>query len=140
MRPAATASSNGCASDSRLTNVSRAVAASLAELRKKLKQATDKLAVETTETLATRKQYAQALLAAVKNKKIPRDDIPVHVARSLKYILGNRFVQVYGEVKSIGADREQQMAKYKKLVTPSALAKADASRGRAVQAARAGAA
>lgn len=84
------------------------------------------------ETLATRKRYAQALLAAIRTKKISRDEIPVHVARSLKDMLGNRFVQVYGEVKSIGADREKQMTKYKALLSPSALTKADASRGRAV--------
>lgn len=84
------------------------------------------------ETLATRKRYAEALLAAIRTKKISRDDIPVHVARSLKDILGNRFVQVYGEVKSIGADREKQMTKYKAMLSPTALAKADASRGRVV--------
>jgi putative heme-binding domain-containing protein len=84
------------------------------------------------ETLATRKPYAIVLFAAIKNNKISRDDIPVHVARSLKGILGNRFVQVFGEVKSIGADREKQMAKYKKMLTPATLANADASRGRAV--------
>ncbi len=84
------------------------------------------------ETLATRKRYALALVAAIEKKRIARDEIPVHVARSLYDTLGARFVNVYGPVKSIGADREQQMTKYKKLLTPAALAKADASRGRAV--------
>jgi len=84
------------------------------------------------ETLATRKRYAQALLAALRKKTIPKSDIPVHVARSLKDILGFRFVEVYGEIKPIGADREKQIAKYKSLITPASLAKANASRGRAV--------
>lgn len=84
------------------------------------------------ETLASRKPYANVLLEAIENKTISREDIPVHVARSLKDLLGNRFVEVYGEVKSIGADREKQLTKYKKMLTPTALAKADASRGRAV--------
>lgn len=84
------------------------------------------------ETLATRKPYARELLSSIKNKAVAREDIPVHVARSLNDLLGNRFVEVYGEVKSIGDDREKQIAKYKKMLTPAALAKADASRGRAV--------
>ncbi len=84
------------------------------------------------ETLATRKRYAQALLAAIKGQQVPRNAIPAHVARSLKAILGERFVNVFGEVKSMGADRERQLAKYKKMLTPAALAKADASRGRIV--------
>lgn len=84
------------------------------------------------ETLATRRPYANALLAAVEEETISRDDIPVHVARSLKNLLGGRFVEVYGEVKSIGADREKLLTKYKEMVTSASLAKADASRGRAV--------
>ena len=84
------------------------------------------------ETLASRQRYAQALLTAIRNKQISRDEIPAQVARSLKAILGNRFVKVFGEVKSMGADREKQMAKYKKMLSPAALEKANASRGRAV--------
>lgn len=84
------------------------------------------------ETLATRKRYALALVVAIENEKISRDEIPIHVARSLSDTLGARFVNVYGPVKSIGADREKQMTKYKKMLSPAALAKADASRGRAV--------
>lgn len=84
------------------------------------------------ETLASRERYAQALVAAIRTKKISRKDVPVHVARSLRDTLGQRFVNVFGEVKSIGADRQKQLAKYLKLLTPATLAKADASRGRAV--------
>ncbi len=84
------------------------------------------------ETLATRKRYAEALLAAVKQEVVSRDEIPAHVARSLNSILGNRFVDVFGQVRQLAEDREKLMAKYKKMVTPAAIADADASRGRAV--------
>jgi putative heme-binding domain-containing protein len=84
------------------------------------------------ETLATRKRYAQALLHAVQQEKVSRAEIPAHVARSLKAILGDRFVKVFGEVRQLAADRTKLMAKYKKMITPLALAAADASRGRAV--------
>lgn len=84
------------------------------------------------ETLATRKRYAQALLEAVEKETISRDEIPAHVARSLSTMLGNRFTQVFGEVRQLAQDRETLMAKYKQMLTPAALAAADASRGRAV--------
>lgn len=84
------------------------------------------------ETLATRKRYAEALLAAVEGKTVSRDDIPAHVARSLKAILGDRFVRVFGEVRPIAQDRQKLLARYKKIVTPEKIADADASRGRAV--------
>lgn len=84
------------------------------------------------ETLAARKRYALILLDAVKNKSVPKDEIPAHVARSLNNMLGEQFTKVFGKVKPIGSDREKLMAKYKQLLTPEALTKADASRGRAV--------
>ncbi|MCG8649096.1 MAG: c-type cytochrome [Pirellulales bacterium] len=84
------------------------------------------------ETLATRKRYAEALLKALTGKAVDRQDIPVHVARSLEILLGDKFVKVFGEVRSLAADREKMMTKYKKMITPETLAEADASRGRAV--------
>ncbi len=84
------------------------------------------------ETLATRRSYAQSLLAAVTQGTVPRDEIPAHVARSLNSILGKQFTQVFGSVRPVAKNREKTIAKYKKLITPGALALADASRGRAV--------
>ena len=84
------------------------------------------------EALATRKPYAQALLSAVQDQSIPRADIPAHVARSLSIILGDRFESVFGKVRPLAADREKLMEKYRSLLTPTAVANADASRGRAV--------
>ena len=84
------------------------------------------------ETLASRKSYAVELLKALAKKQIEREDIPVQVARSLSLTLGNTFEKVYGKVKSIGENREKQIAKYKKLLTPDAIEKANAGRGRIV--------
>ncbi len=84
------------------------------------------------ETLATRKSYAEALLDAMKNKEISRDDVPAHVARSLSTILGEPFLEVYGDVRKLGQDRAKAMTRYKKMLTEEALARADASKGRAV--------
>ena len=84
------------------------------------------------ETLATRKNYAEALLSAIKKKQVSRDEIPVQVARSLGEILGERFTNVYGEIRPVAEDRERLLAKYTAMVTPEALANADASHGRVV--------
>ncbi len=84
------------------------------------------------ETLASRKDYAEALLEAIKQKKVSREDVPVHIARSLNEILGQRFVELFGDVRPVAADRVQAIAKYKKMVTPEKLASADASKGRAI--------
>ena len=84
------------------------------------------------ETLATRKSYAQALLLAMKAKTVAKKDVPAYVARSLEAILGDDFTKVYGPVREVAQDKTQLIAKYRRLLTPAALAKADASRGRAV--------
>jgi len=84
------------------------------------------------ETLASRQFYAEQLLGALKENRIPRTDIPVHVARSLNKILGQSFIDYYGDVKPVTTDRIKTIAKYKRMVSGSALENADASRGRMV--------
>ena len=84
------------------------------------------------ETLASRQFYAERLLRSLKDNTIPRNDIPVHVARSLNKILGQSFIDYYGEVKPVTTDRIKTIAKYKRMVSGSALEKANASRGRVV--------
>ena len=84
------------------------------------------------ETLASRKAYAEALLEALKMNQIQSTSIPVQVARSLKDLLGKKFTDVYGALPVVGAEREHLIKKYKKLCRPSAVAAANASRGRAV--------
>ena len=84
------------------------------------------------ETLASRKAYAEALLEALKTNQIQPSAVPVQVARSLKNLLGKKFTNVYGALPVVGAEREHLIKKYKKLCKPSAVAAADASRGRAI--------
>lgn len=84
------------------------------------------------ETLATRKPYAESLLAAVREKQVPRTDVPTHVARSLNTMLGERFVAVFGKPPELGADREKLIARWKSRITPAKLATADVVNGRKV--------
>ena len=84
------------------------------------------------ETLASRKVYAKDLIEAIKTKKITRADVPAQVARSLRDLMGDQFTKVFGEVREVEKDRLQQLAEYKRLCNPEAMAKANAARGRAV--------
>ena len=76
------------------------------------------------ETLATRKAYAEALHTALKEKKISREVLPAYITRSLSLILGPDFAKEFG-LKKLPADKEAEIAKYKALATPNALARAD---------------
>lgn len=84
------------------------------------------------ETLAMRKNYATALLAALKDGKLPKRDIPAHVARPLSSLLGSAFTDVFGNLDELSKDKAELMARYTKLLTAEKLAKADASKGRLV--------
>lgn len=84
------------------------------------------------ETLASRKVYAKLLLDALKSHQVQRDAIPAQVARSLTDLLGEEFINVFGEVREVAQDRTEVLAKYKALCNPDALSAASAARGRAV--------
>lgn len=86
------------------------------------------------ETLAMRKIYAEQLLAALKDGKLPKEDIPAHVARPLSSLLGDAFTDVFGDLEELSKDKAELIARYNKLLTPGNLAKADASKGRLVYA------
>ncbi|MEL7496716.1 MAG: c-type cytochrome [Planctomycetota bacterium] len=84
------------------------------------------------ETLSSRKRYAAALLKEIKTGTVSREEIPIHVARSMQQNLGTRFDDVFGTMKPIADDREKTIKKYKKLLSSKSLSKADPSHGRAV--------
>jgi putative heme-binding domain-containing protein len=84
------------------------------------------------ETLASRKSYALALLDAIKVGDVPKSDLPAHVVRSLRDLLGDAFTQVYGPVKELGQERQKQFSKYTRLLTDKRLEEANPVRGRMV--------
>ena len=92
----------------------------------------DELKQAVIETLATRRLYATALVKALETKLLRSEEIPTHVARSLKDLLGKEFTNAYGEVRELAQDREKLIAKYRKLITDKAVGAADVHRGRQV--------
>ena len=84
------------------------------------------------ETLAMRKNYASALLAALKAGKLPKQDIPAHVARPLSSLLGGAFTEIFGDLDEMSKDKTELVTRYTELLTPENLAKADPAKGRLV--------
>ena len=84
------------------------------------------------ETLASRKSYANALLAALKNESVAHGDVPAYIARSLSGLLGDDFTAVYGDIAELSKDKAELISKYKAVLSADKLTKADAARGRTV--------
>lgn len=84
--------------------------------------------------LASRKEYALALLQAVEKKTVARGDMSAFIARQL-YALGDKQVserlrQVWGEVRDTAPEKQKQLARYKTLLTPAFMKNADPGNGR----------
>ena len=88
----------------------------------------DKL--EAVNTLASRGESGRRLTQAIANGTIPRRDIPAWVARLLRRVVGNSFIDVWGALDELTADKEAQLAKYRTLLSGDALSSADATHGR----------
>jgi putative membrane-bound dehydrogenase-like protein len=91
---------------------------------------------EAVATLASRKAYALALLDAIEKKVVARGDLSAYIARQL-FAFGDdevteRLRRVWGDVRSASPRKQEQIAKYKALLTPSFLGRADLSNGRLV--------
>ena len=92
--------------------------------------ADDKTAV--VQTLASRPSYAGRLTDAIKSGSVPRRDIPAYIVRQMRRVAGPSFVDVWGKIDSLSADKEAAFAKYRTLLTGEAIAKGNAVKGRAI--------
>ena len=84
------------------------------------------------ETLATRKEYAEELLVALRSGVISKSEIPSYAARTLESMLGSAFSEVYGDVATLSGDKSALFEKYRNLLTPETMASADPIQGKAV--------
>ena len=90
----------------------------------------DKL--ETILTLSARVTGARPLFAALKAEKIPKSDISAFAARQLQRVVGPAFVDFWGPLTQPAADKDADIAKFKRQLTDKALAAANLPNGRAV--------
>jgi putative heme-binding domain-containing protein len=87
-------------------------------------------------TLASRPAYALALLDAIEEKRVPRGDVSAFTARQLQDLkdkrVTERLAKVWGQLRQTPAAKKALIAKYKDLLTPDVLSKADPAHGRLV--------
>jgi len=91
---------------------------------------------DAVNTLASRPQWAVAMLDAVDRGVIPRGDISTVVIRQLATLsnagVNQKLAKVWGSVRRTAEDKRALIAKFKAIYTPDELRKTDASHGRAV--------
>ena len=88
--------------------------------------------LDVIHTLAARSRFGRRLTEAIKRGDVPKRDIPAYVARLLRRVVGPRFVDVWGPVDELSAGQEEQLSRFRELLTADALAQADLGRGAAV--------
>lgn len=88
----------------------------------------DKL--EAIQTLSSRSSYGQMLTQALKEGSIPKSDVPAYAARQLRRVVGNGFVEVWGPIDQLSGNQKAQYEKFRDLLSPTNLAKADLGSGK----------
>lgn len=85
-------------------------------------------------TLVTRASYAQALLEAVKDGKVPKTAISPYQARAIRSLndveLTKNLTAVWGELRDTPEAKKAELADWTAKLTPERLTKGDASKGK----------
>jgi putative heme-binding domain-containing protein len=90
---------------------------------------TDAEQAEALQTLASRPVYGWVLTQAIADESIDRGEVPAYIARQLRRVVGNGFVEVWGPIDDLALHTEAAYAKYRALLTEAALAAADPVQG-----------
>lgn len=87
---------------------------------------------EALQSLSSRPIYGRQLANAIKEKVIAKREIPAFVARQLRRVVGNGFVEIWGPIDDISNNKEASYKKYRRLLSEQAIAGADPMNGRLV--------
>ena len=87
---------------------------------------------EALQTLASRTVYGRLLTQAIKEERIKKSEVPAYVARQLRRVVGNGFVEVWGPIDQVSGDKAVAYKRYQHLLTDQSLAKADLVNGKAL--------
>jgi putative heme-binding domain-containing protein len=88
--------------------------------------------LEVVQAMASRSSYGRLLTDRLKEGTIPKSDIPAYVARQLRRVVGNGFVEVWGPIDELSIDRDAEYARYTAMLTPESLGAADIKNGEAL--------
>ncbi len=87
-------------------------------------------------TLSSRVSFAQALMKAIADGTVPSKDLSADIVRQLRALkneaLNLEIETLWGVVRASPAEKQSELAHYKKLIQDSSKGTPDASRGRAV--------
>jgi putative membrane-bound dehydrogenase-like protein len=90
----------------------------------------------TIDTLSSRPNYAMALLEAMKSGRIPIEAVSPYQARQISNLGDDRVTamlgEVWGEVRETPEAKKAELQQWRDILTPDALASANAERGRTV--------
>jgi putative heme-binding domain-containing protein len=86
---------------------------------------------EAVQTFASRARYGRLLTEALARETIPRRDIPPHLARQFRRVVGPKFADVWGAVET-SALEDRTLSRYRTMLTDRTLAGADVRNGRAI--------
>jgi putative membrane-bound dehydrogenase-like protein len=88
------------------------------------------------ETLVSRPQWAESLLAAIESGRLRRADLTAWHARQIRSFnrpeLSQKLVAVWGEVRDSSAEKQELLLAQRQALTSTMLAKANVESGRAV--------
>lgn len=87
---------------------------------------------EAIQTLASRGRYGRMLTEALATNVISKSEVPPHVARQLRRVVGVRFAEVWGPVEESAqsATEERAYARYRGLLNEATLSGANLAHGR----------
>jgi len=86
--------------------------------------------LDAVQTMASRRNSARMLTNAIDSGDVPKRDVPAYVARQMRRVVGNTFVDVWGPIDALSADKDLAFEKYRRLLSKENLAKADPGHGR----------
>lgn len=91
---------------------------------------------DAVQTLASRPAFALPLIEAMERGTVPRRDVSAFTVRQMLALkdraVSERLAKVWGVLRPASQEKAEQMKRYRALLTPEALAKADRSLGRTV--------
>ena len=86
---------------------------------------------EAIRSMSSRARYGRMLTDALGEGAIPRRDVPPHVARQLRRLVGTRFADVWGPVDQVSTE-ERAYARYRGLLNETAMKTANPLNGQTV--------
>ncbi len=85
---------------------------------------------EVLQTLSSRTSYGRLLTQAIKEETIKKNDVPAYVARQLRRVVGNGFVEVWGPIDQLSGNKDLAYKRYQNLLTEKALTTANLQNGK----------